>query len=220
MKMDNKKIIIILCVVVAILLGSVIGYNVYRTQKDKAYLNEMFKKIYDTVVDVSADIGISDIEVISIGRAVDDNGQEQGWYTSYVSSEQFGKLTEEQMLRFFSRLAYKADVSVAPYIGCTRDEYGGLRILSDGHEYMYYSDIGCYTLYKDGEKVYEDQWGNTSWDFSAFDEFYEKYGNKPSGDCTICKKTATEVFQGYNYCDEHYIDAVTWAFEKALEKNN
>lgn len=29
--------------------------------------------------------------------------------------------------------------------------------------------------------------------------------------CTICKKTATNTFQGSGYCTEHYKDAIVWA---------
>ncbi len=30
--------------------------------------------------------------------------------------------------------------------------------------------------------------------------------------CTICKEPATKTFQSSPYCEEHYIDAVKWAF--------
>lgn len=38
----------------------------------------------------------------------------------------------------------------------------------------------------------------------------KSYDNDPNH-CTICRKTATHIFQGSGYCDEHYIDAVSWA---------
>lgn len=37
-----------------------------------------------------------------------------------------------------------------------------------------------------------------------------RYG---SGRCTICGKSATQTFQGSGYCDKHYKDAVSWAFD-------
>lgn len=35
--------------------------------------------------------------------------------------------------------------------------------------------------------------------------------------CDICRKPATHTFQGYGYCDEHYQDAIKWAFEHTKE---
>ena len=35
--------------------------------------------------------------------------------------------------------------------------------------------------------------------------------------CDICRKPATHSFQGYGYCDEHYQDAIKWAFEHTKE---
>lgn len=31
--------------------------------------------------------------------------------------------------------------------------------------------------------------------------------------CNICGKPATNTFQGYGYCDEHYKEAIIWAFD-------
>lgn len=35
--------------------------------------------------------------------------------------------------------------------------------------------------------------------------------------CDICRKPATHTFQGYGYCDEHYQNAIIWAFEHTKE---
>lgn len=34
-----------------------------------------------------------------------------------------------------------------------------------------------------------------------------------SGYCNICDKKATKTFQGYDYCEKHYDDAVKWAID-------
>ena len=34
-----------------------------------------------------------------------------------------------------------------------------------------------------------------------------------AGRCTICGKPATHTFQGSGYCDQHYTNAVNWAFD-------
>lgn len=42
--------------------------------------------------------------------------------------------------------------------------------------------------------------------------------NGSSGNrCDICNKPATHSFQGYGYCDEHYQQAVIWAFDNVNE---
>lgn len=43
-------------------------------------------------------------------------------------------------------------------------------------------------------------------------------GSKSTNKCTICKKTATHTFQGSGYCDTHYKDAVSWAFDNVSGK--
>ena len=224
--MNKKKLVIIGCVVLAVVIGSVIGYNAWREAKERAYVRGMCEKIYYAVIDGSAELGISDIEVTRVGRTVDNKGETVGWYTVCVNSEMFGELTDEEKLKYFSWLDYEADRSISRYISCRDDKLGGLRITSDGHEYFYHSDIGTYTLYKDNELAYENQWGNLDWYREEGNTFLENFmkGNvqaqEPTGKCAICGKTATNVFQGTNYCREDYANAVIWAFENVANKDD
>jgi hypothetical protein len=224
--MNKKKLVIIGCIVLAIVIGAVIGYNAWREAKDRAYVRDMCEKIYHAVIDGSAELGISDIEVTRVGRTVDNRGEAVGWYTVCVNSEMFGKLTDEEKLKYFSWLDYEADRSISHYISCRDDKLGGLRITADGHEYFYHSDIGTYTLYKDNELAYENQWGNLDWFREEGNTFLEDFMNgnvqplEPSGNCYICGKSATNVFQGTNYCHEDYANAVMWAFEKVADKQD
>lgn len=49
----------------------------------------------------------------------------------------------------------------------------------------------------------------------AFRSCSEIGGRAGSGKCTICNKSASHTFQGYDYCREHYNDAVSWAIDNA-----
>ena len=44
-------------------------------------------------------------------------------------------------------------------------------------------------------------------------------GSTSTNKCTICRKTATHTFQGSGYCNEHYEDAVYWAFDNVAGNN-
>ena len=224
--MNKKKLIIVGCLILVIAIGSLIGYKAWNKAKDRAYVRDMCEKIYHAVIDGSAELGISDIEVTKVERTVDNRGEAVGWYTVCVNSEMFGDLTDEGKLKYFSWLDYEADRSISRYISCRDDKLGGLRITADGHEYFYHSDVGTYTLYKDNELAYENQWGNLDWFREEGNTFLEDFmsGNvqplEPSGNCYICGKSATNVFQGTNYCYEDYANAVMWAFENVADKQD
>lgn len=47
----------------------------------------------------------------------------------------------------------------------------------------------------------------------AFSSCGEAGGKAGSGKCTICNKSASHTFQGSDYCDRHYKDAIEWAVD-------
>lgn len=47
--------------------------------------------------------------------------------------------------------------------------------------------------------------------------FISSLNSSPGNRCDICREPATHTFQGYGYCDEHYQDAIKWAFEHTKE---
>ena len=158
MKRSNKKIIIILCVIAVIALASLIGVNVYRDQKEKARENEQRQTLHNAIVNGSIALGITDIEIVSIDVVRDDDGAYK-CMPIYATSEQFGKLSSEEKVQFFIDLHADADVSIKHYIPFTEllgeEPYGGLRIMSNGHEYMYQYSYRTWELYRDGKKFYE-----------------------------------------------------------------
>ena len=147
--MNNKKILDI-GIIVILLISLISGCG----NKDREYFEDQQKRINETIIEGSKNNGITDMDVISIQNAEDENGNES-WYVIQAKSEQFGELDNKEKLSFFSHLSVDGDPGVSCYISCTSGKYGGLRISSQGHEYMYYASGVEAFLYQDGEKVYE-----------------------------------------------------------------
>ena len=156
----NKKPIIIGCIVVAVLLGSILGYNVYRDQKQKAHEAAECQDLYDAITIGAPQLGISDLEITSVEYAVDGNGNRTSYLVTHANSDQFGQLSYEEMVVFYRSLDYHAtdynpDLSYFAQCIMCDDETDGLRIHSGGHEYKCSYEYNRWALYEDGMKVYE-----------------------------------------------------------------
>lgn len=153
--MRNRKHFPVLFILCAVLLLCLTGCG-----GEKAAAEENRRTLEDTVVSGSAALGITDVEVISIEYAADADGNKSTYYVIQAKSEQFGKLTPEEMVKFFRDLHKDADVSIAHHIGCQADmfgenPFGGLHIRSGDHTYMYRYRNNAWLLYRDGEIVYD-----------------------------------------------------------------
>lgn len=192
----KRKIVLIVCIVIVIII-SFLGIKNYQNRLE---IKEETAKIQESAIPIIEKYGLTDITLSFIPTS------KHLLYTIQLQCSRLGTLSGDEILALDEELNQIHDV-----FGVTYD--------SDGSHYQVSSTTR--TVYRDGEKIYDDYINSEIHNSYNEDEGNESGSSVARNDyinrtCDICGKPAYQyqLGDGATYCKEHFEDAAQWYFEQ------
>lgn len=211
-----------------LILVCFVGWKVYGFLDEKKFRENLLSEIDVVVQEVSEAHGLSNVitQDYNIWSSWDEEDIEKYGYIKcdlYIECPQFHDLTFIELAEYSDDLGNKlsekrllspenvplhfryAQTFMCPQYnknGCMAYEH------CSTYEMAYrpiFENVGEYEVY--------DLSGNRKESGNLDNANTLRPSSTPTGKCCICKKTASHTFQGSNYCDSCYNDAVKWAID-------